>query len=379
MDFTLPRKHQLLRQLVREFAEREINPRVTELDETREFPQDILRKMGKLGLVGIFSPEEYGGSNLGHLARMIMIEELARVYPPLGFFFQANHLGIYCIQTFGTEEQKRKYLPSLLSGEKIIATAVTEQSGGSDPGQMSTFAIQDGDEWVINGRKIFITLSAVADYVITITRTGEKSFSSFIVEKETEGFLKGRTEDFTGMKCVPVGELNYINCRVPAKNMLGEEGKGFRAALQTIGDIGRSGAIGVCLGTARGAFETAKAYAKERELYGKPIAELQAIQFHLAEMDMDIEASKWLAYYVAWLIDEGKRGSAISLELARAKAFSNEKAINIAIKAVQVLGACGTIPAYRVSGRLLDTLEVISAGGTLEIMRATIARNILAE
>ncbi|HCX90242.1 MAG: acyl-CoA dehydrogenase [Deltaproteobacteria bacterium CG12_big_fil_rev_8_21_14_0_65_43_10] len=377
MDFSFTRQQEMLTNMVRNFAEQDLAPNALSLDEKGEFPYDIIKKMAKLGLVGILSPKEYGGTEMGHVARMIAIEEVSRIYPPVGFFFQAGQLGIYMLQLFGTDEQKKKWLMPLCKAEKVSCTAVTEQTGGSDPSGMQTTAKLVGDEYIVNGRKVFITLGGVADICCFVAKTDDK-FNAFFVEKGTPGYVIGRKENHTGMRCIPVNELIFTDCKIPKSNLVGQEGRGLIAALTAIAGIGRTGAAGIALGAGRGSYEAAVKFAKERELYGKPIINLQGLQFMLADMNVEIEAAKWLCYYAEWLLDQGKSTREISSEISRAKVFSCEVAIRTNIKAIQILGGYGTTAEYHVVRRLKDSIELLSAGGTQEIMRVTIGRNIMA-
>lgn len=378
MDFCLSRAEEMWQRAVREFAEREVRPRVRELDDAGELPRDLVKRMGSLGYLGVVTPEEYGGAGMSHVARLVMVEELSKVYPPFGFFFQAAHLAIYAIQKYGTEEQKRKYLPSLVSGDAISCMAVTEQTGGSDPANMSTVATREGDGWVINGRKVFITLAGVADVCAVLAKTGERAYSIFIVENGTPGFSVVRRESHMGMRSIPVSEIAFEDCRVPKESLLGQEGRGLGAALAVIAEIGRTGAVGVALGISGGTLEAAVKFAKQRELYGKPISELQGIQFTLADMDTNYHAARLLGYLPSWLLDQGKTGREVSKEISRAKAFACDVAISNATKAIQIHGACGTTPEYGMGRRLADAIELLAAGGTQEVMKVTIARGLLA-
>lgn len=376
MDFSLTREQEMLKKMVRDFAEGEVFPRITELDEKGELPYDLVKRMSQLGLIGIFTPKDYGGSAMGFLARVLAIEEISRVYPPLGFFYEGNDGGLFLIQTLGSEEQKKKYLPPLCKGERISCFGVTEATGGSDPTTMlSTAELKDND-YILNGRKVFITLAGVADLCCVVAKTKER-FSAFIVEKGTPGFEAGRKENLLGLRSIPVGELVFTNCRVPKENLLGAEGDGLRGALTTIIFIARPGVSAIALGTARGLYETALKFAKERKLYGSPIAELQAIQFALADMEMEIEASKWLCYYTAWLIDQGKSSREVSRHSARAKLFATEMAIKIGLSAIRILGGYGVTPEYQAIKRFNDALTLLPAAGTSEIMRVVIGREII--
>jgi butyryl-CoA dehydrogenase len=368
----------MLRKAMGEFAEKELLPRVLQLDESGDFPIETIRKIADLGLIGIVIPTEYGGSPMGHLARMISIEELSKAYASIGLFLQATPLGLWTLLHFGTEEQKKLYIPPVVHGEKIMSMAVTEPTGGSDPQSIKTQAKLDGDCYVVNGSKCFITNGAIADICVFAARTGEgsKGLSVFVVEKGMKGFEPGMREQHAGMRSMNVSEIVFKNCRIPKQNLIGREGDGLRATLKTISEIGRTGNTGVALGIAEAAYETALKYAKDKRLYGKPIAELQTIQFMLADMSIETEAAKWLAYCAAWLLDQGKTSKEIPKEIATAKTFSSEVARRNAIKAIQIHGAYGTLPEFHVMRYLRDALEAISAGGTNEIMRTVIGREI---
>jgi len=378
MNFSFTPEQEMLRQAMQEFAQKELLPRSLQLDELGEFPRDIIKKIADLGLIGTVIPAEYGGSPMGHLARMISIEELSRAYASIGLFLQATPLGLWTILHFGTEEQKKAYIPPVVRGEKIMCMAVTEPTGGSDPQSITTKAKLEGNFYVVNGSKCFITNGAIADTCVLVARTGDgtKGLSAFIVEKGTAGFEPGMREQHAGMRSMIVSEVVFKNCKIPRENLIGNEGDGLRATLKTVSEIGRTGNTGVALGIAEAAYETALKYAKEKHLYGKPIAELQAIQFMLADMCIETEAAKWLAYHAAWLLDQGKISREISKEIATAKAFSSEVARRNAIQAIQIHGAYGTLPEFHVMRYLRDALEAISAGGTNEIMRTVVGREI---
>jgi butyryl-CoA dehydrogenase len=377
MDFNLTRQQEMLRDTVHEFAETELAPRALELDERGEFPFDIVRRTAEMGLLGIITPREYGGTNMGHLARMLAVEEISRVYPPLGFFFQTAQMGTYTLQTYGTEEQKNKYIPPICKGEIITCDAITEPTGGSDPMASQTTAVFAGDEFIVNGRKVFSTLAGVADFAFILAKTDDK-FNEILVEKGTPGFEITRREDVAGLRSLPINELAFTNCKVPKTNLIGKEGRGLTMALTAISISGRTGASGVGLGIARGCYEAALNFAKERKLYGKPIGELQAIQFTLADMSMDIESLKWLCYYSAWLLDEGKSPREAGTDIARAKLLACDVANKTALKAVQIMGGYGLTPEYHVIRRLKDALTLFPSAGTQEIMRISVGRSILA-
>jgi len=376
MDFSLTREQEILRDTVREFAQRELAPNALALDEKGEFIRDIVKKTAELGLVGIITSKEYGGSGMGHLARMIAIEEFSRVYASLGFFFQTGQIGMYILENFGTEEMKKKYLPPLCQADLIIATALTESGGGSDPSTMTTTAELAGDEYVINGRKVMISLTPVCDLAVVVAKTGDR-FSAFLVERGTPGLDTPNRENYPGLRGEPVGDLVLTNCRVPKSNLIGQEGRGLAVAISGIGAMGRTGVAGVGLGIAEGCYEAAVKYAKERELYGKPIAELQAIQYMLVDSNLEIEAARWLCYYAAWLLDQGKSPRDAGDEIARCKLYACNIASQVALRAIQIMGGYGTIPEYEIVRRLNDSIELFTAAGTQEIMKNTIGRSIV--
>ena len=282
---------------------------------------------------------------------------------------------MYALDNYGSEEQKKKYLPDLCKGVKTSAFAVTEPSGGSDPSNLMTVANPNGEGYVVNGRKTYISHADVADVIGFLAKTGD-SFSVFLVEKDTPGFEVTRRETRPGLRSVPLNEFVLTNCQLPKENLVGQEGRGMGAAITTISVIGRTGAAGVALGAAQGAYEAAVKFCKERVLYGKPIASLQAIQFMLADMDTELQAARWLYYYPAWLLDEGKSPREVSTEIARAKLYCVDMAIRNCTKAVQVMGGYGLSPEYQVERLLRDVLELLPAAGTQEIMRITIGNAI---
>lgn len=377
MDFSLSREHELLRKAVREFAEQKIAPKVLELDEKGTFPYDFVEQMGQMGLIGIINSKQYGGTAMGHVARMIIVEELSRIYPSLGFFFQAGNLLMYALESFGNEEQRNKYLPELCKGTKVSGFAVTEQGGGSDPSAMMTIATPDVNGWVINGRKTLITNADVSHLLGLVAKTGD-SFSVFFVEKGTPGYEITRRESRSGLRSIPVNELAFTHCKIGKGNLVGQEGRGMGVSIATISVIGRTAAAAVALGAAQGAYDCALKFCNERILYGRPISNLQAIQFMLVDMQTDIEAARWLVYRPAWLLDQGKSPREVGVEIARAKLLAVDMAIRNCLKAQQVMGAYGQSPEYRVEMYLRDVLELLTAGGTQEIMRVIIGRAITA-
>jgi alkylation response protein AidB-like acyl-CoA dehydrogenase len=297
------------------------------------------------------------------------------VYASLGFFYQTGQIGMYIIENLGSEEMKKKYLPGLCKADLVIATALTEPGGGSDPGAILTTAEPDGDSYVINGRKVMISEAPVCDLAIFVAKTGDK-FSAFLVEKGTSGFEASGKENYAGLKSVPVGDLVFTNCRLPKENMIGGEGKGLAAAIGGISAIGRTGVAGVGLGLAQGSYEAAVKYARERNLYGKPIAALQAIQHHLVDSNVEIETARWLCYKAAWMLDQGMSPRDAGDDIVRAKLYSCEIASRIALRAINVMGGYGTVPQYEVVRRLNDSVELFTAAGTQEVMKNTLARSI---
>lgn len=367
MDFELNENEKMLQNMVREFAQKEIGPLVEKLDKEPYFPIDIIKRFGELGFIGIFVSEEYEGNNMGWLARVIALEEIAKVYAPLAFFFQADQLPVHAILSKGTEEQKMKYLPKLCSGEFIGAMAVTEPSGGSEPNAAQTRAEWDGNKWVINGRKAYTTLAEVADVCVFTAKTN-KGLTTFIVDRNTDGFNVGHREKHAGLKAIPVSELTFSKCVIQKENLLGVEDKGLGAALATIGAIGRTAAAAICLGLSENVYEIAYKYAKERILYGKPIFALELIKSKLGQMRSIIESGRLLTYKMAWLQDQGKSPRELVGEIAMAKYVTSEGAIKVCSDAIHILGGCGTAEEYHLINRLHDAYDLIPAGGTSEIM-----------
>jgi butyryl-CoA dehydrogenase len=377
VDFNLTSEQKLLRATVRNFAQKELEPKALEIDRKGIFPQEVAMKIADLGLLGLVIPEEYGGSNMGHIARLIAIEEVSKAYPSMGLFLQATPLGLWIILHFGNETQKLKYIPPGVSGEKIMCMALTEPTGGCDLGAIRTSARRDSKEYIITGSKCFITNGNVAETCVLLAKTGsENSLSTFVVEKGTPGFTVGAREEHMGFRSMEINELFFDDCRIPEGNLIGKEGDGLKAALMAISEIGRIGNAGVALGIADAALYHSLKFSRERKLYGNPIFQLGRIQTMLADMDVEIEAARWLAYYAAWLLDCGKKGREITKEIARAKLFTAEVARRAAMKAVEIQGAYGTLKEAKAMNLLLDSLETIAAAGTNEIMRVIIAHNL---
>jgi len=376
MDFALTREQEMLRDTVREFAQRELASKALALDARGEFIRDIVKKAADLGLVGIITSRQYGGTGMGHLARMISIEEVSKVYASLGFFLQTGPIGMYAIENFGTEDMKKKYLPPACRGDLVIAIALTEPSGGSDPTAMSTTAEVVGNDYVLNGRKVFISEATECDLAIVIAKAGDR-FSAFMIEKGTPGFNTPRRENYPGLRGISVGDIVMTDCRIPKANLIGGEGRGMALALSGISAVGRTGVAGVGLGVAEGCYQVALKYAKERKLYGRPIAEIQAIQYMLVDSNLEIECARWLCYYAASLLDQGKSPRDVGTEIARCKLYACDIASRIALRAIQIMGGYGAVPEFEIVRRLNDSIELFSAAGSQEIMKNTIGRSLI--
>jgi alkylation response protein AidB-like acyl-CoA dehydrogenase len=376
MDFKLTEREELLRKSMREFAEKEIPPHMEAMEETGDFPVDLQKKMGNMGILGVITPQEYGGTGMGNLARIIILEEMGRVCPAIPMALQVHHMATHALSTFGNEEQRRKYLPPLARGETMGVVAVTDPSGGSDVAGIKTSAKLDGDNYILRGRKCFITNSHCSDFWIVIARTGEggRGLSALIVEKNFAGAKAGRKENKIGLRGANTGELVFENCIVPKTNLLGHEGEGMNIAIQNIVESGRPGMASVALGILNAVLEQAVKFATERTLYGKPISTLQAIQWHIAEIYADLEVSRLLVYRVGWMRDNNLRCDA---ESALAKQFACEAAARSARKAVEIHGSYGIMKEYPIQRLLRDALVTIPAGGTGEIAKLVMARQAL--
>jgi len=378
MDFELTEEHRMIARMVREFAEKEIAPRAEEIDATDQFPDDLFRRMGKLGILGIPFPEEYGGSGGDYTSMVLALEEVARVSGSMAITLDA-HTSLCCepIYLFGSEEQKVKYLAPAARGEKIGAFGLTEPQAGSDAGATRTRAVRDGSQWIINGQKIFITNGSVADFAVITAKTdpekGTRGISSFIVEKGTPGFQVGRDEKKMGLKGSVTSELFFEDCHIPVENLLGKENEGFKQFLVTL-DAGRVAIAAMAVGLAQGAFERATAYAQERVQFGQPIAEFQAIQWMIAEMATEIEAARLMVHRAAWLKEQGAR---FTKEAAMAKLFATETSERVCRKAIQVHGGYGYVREYAVERMYRDQRLCSIGEGTNEIQRLVIARQVL--
>ncbi len=382
MDFTLRKEHEMARSLFREFAEKEVKPLAQEVDETEEFPRETARKMAKNGFLGIPVPKEYGGQGCDPLTYVMCVEELSKVCGTTGVIVSA-HTSLCCdpIQTFGTEEQKQKYLVPLAKGEKLGAFGLTEPGAGTDAQGQQTKAVADGDDYIINGSKIFITNGKEADvYVIfavtgTIEKRGRKikEITSFIVEKGTPGFTFGTKEKKMGIRGSSTYELIFTDCRVPKENMLGKLGQGFKIAMHTL-DGGRIGIAAQALGIAEGALERTIAYTKERKQFGKPIAALQNTQFQLADMATKVQAAQLLVYKAAMAKATQKE---YGFEAAQAKLYAAEVAMEVTTKAVQLHGGYGYTREYDVERMMRDAKITEIYEGTSEVQRMVISAALL--
>jgi butyryl-CoA dehydrogenase len=378
MDFDLDEQQQMIRKMAREFAEKEIKPVASELDESASFPYDIIKKLGELGFMGMMVPEEYGGAAMDAVSYAIAVEEISRADASVGVTMSVtNSLACQPILDYGNEEQKKKYLPDLAQGKTLGAYSLTEPEAGSDAGNVQTTAALDGDHYVINGNKIFVTNGGKADVVILFAATDKaakaKGISGFIVEKGMPGFKTGKKEDKMGMRASNTSELIFEDCRVPKENLLGKEGAGFKIALATL-DGGRIGIAAQAVGIGQACLEAAITYSKEREQFGRAICKFQAIQWLLANMATDVEAARLLTYRAAHLKETGAR---FTMEAAQAKLFASEAAVRAAINAVQVHGGYGYMKEYDVERYFRDSKLTEIYEGTSEVQRLVIAASLL--
>jgi butyryl-CoA dehydrogenase len=378
MDFSLSPQHEEIRRTVRDFAERRIAPVADELERKGEFPMEIVREAAALGLLGVPYPEELGGTGLDSLAYAITVEELSRISGSVGIIVSAHtSLGCNPLYLAGTDEQKERWLKPMASGAVIGAYGLTEPNAGSDSRGTQTRAHRDGDEWVLNGTKRFITNAGVAGtYIVTAVTdrdTDSHRITAFIVPADAPGFSIGRMEEKMGLHASNTGELIFDDCRIPAENLLGAEGEGDKLFLQTL-DGGRIGIASMALGLAQAAYEAASAYAKERRQFGRAIGEFQGVAFLIADMATRIDAARLLTYRAAWLKDCGKP---YTTEAAMAKLFASEVARDVTNDAIQVHGGYGYISEYKVERYLRDAKLTEIGEGTSQIQRLVIARNLL--
>ncbi|WP_242303195.1 acyl-CoA dehydrogenase AcdA [Bacillus cereus group sp. BfR-BA-01495] len=375
MHFKLSEEHEMIRKMVRDFAKNEVAPTAAERDEEERFDRAIFDQMAELGLTGIPWPEEYGGIGSDYLAYVIAIEELSRVCASTGVTLSAHtSLAGWPIFKFGTEEQKQTFLRPMAEGKKIGAYGLTEPGSGSDAGGMKTIAKRDGDHYVLNGSKIFITNGDIADiyvvFALTDPESKQRGTSAFIVESDTPGFSVGKKESKLGIRSSPTTEIMFEDCRIPVENLLGEEGQGFKIAMQTL-DGGRNGIAAQAVGIAQGALDASVEYARERRQFGKPIAAQQGIGFKLADMATDVEAARLLTYQAAWLESEGLP---YGKESAMSKVFAGDAAMKVTTEAVQVFGGYGYTKDYPVERYMRDAKITQIYEGTQEIQRLVISR-----
>lgn len=378
MDFSYNETQKMIAQSIQDFAEQHIRPNIMEWDESQTFPVELFHKLGEMGFMGVLVPEELGGSGLGYHEYITVIEEISKVDSSIGLSVAAhNSLCTNHILTFANDEQKKRWIPKLASGEWIGAWGLTEHNTGSDAGGMATTAVKDGDDWILNGAKNFITHAISGQVAVVIVRTGEKGDShgmtAFVVEKGTPGFSSGKKENKLGMRASETAELIFDNCRVPDANRLGEVGEGFVQAMKIL-DGGRISIGALSLGIAKGAYEAALKYSKERVQFGKPISQFQAIGFKLADMATEIEASELLLHKAAYLKDNHLPVTKIG---AMAKMYASEVCVKVSTEAIQIHGGYGYTKDYPVEKFYRDSKLCTIGEGTTEIQKMVISRNIL--
>ena len=378
MNFQLTAEQEALRRSVREFAEAEIKPHVMEWDEQQDLPDQIIRKIAELGLLGMIFPEDLGGSGMGYIEYAVAVEELARVDPSVALLVAAQiSLCANHIYLMGNDDQRRKYVPKLATGEWIGCWSLTEPQAGSDAAGTRTRAENKGDHWLLNGAKTFTTNSHIADVCVATAVTNpakaEKGISAFIIEKDAEGYRVGRKENKLGMRASVTGEVIFENCKLPLEQILGAPGHGFIGAMRTL-DGGRVAIAALSVGLAQGAYEASLGYSRQREQFGRKIAEFQAIQHKLADMATEIEAARLLTYQAGWHLDQGRRVTKLS---SMAKLFASEMAVRAANEGVQIFGGYGFVKDYPVEKFYRDVKVLTIGEGTSEIQRMIIARQIL--
>lgn len=379
MDFALTEEQQMVREMAARFAETEIRPRAAELDEKHLHPAEIVKQLGELKMLGIAVPEEYGGGGMDYVSYVLALIEISKACASTGVIMSVNN-SLYCfpVQAYGNDEQKRKYLKPCASGEKLGCYGLTEAGAGSDPAGMRTLAVRDGDGWVMNGEKKFITNGNVASYAVVAAVTekgkGYKGISSFVVDLEnTPGFKVGRVEEKMGILASGTSELIFEDARLPADALLGKEGEGFKQMLTTL-DGGRIGIASQAIGIGRAVLEEAVVYAKTREQFGKPISTFQAIQWKLADMATELDAAELLTLRAAWLEDHKKP---YEKEAAMAKMYASDAAMRASVEGVQILGGYGYCKEYPMERHMRDAKICQIYEGTNEIMRLVIARNLV--
>lgn len=378
MNFSLTKEQEMVRKLMKEFSENVVKPLAAEIDTAERFPRETVEKMARYDMMGIPFPKQYGGAGGDNLSYAIAVEELSKVCAATGVILSAHtSLGAHPIYQFGTEEQKIKYLTPLAKGEKVGAFGLTEPNAGTDSSAQQTVAVPDGDNYILNGSKVFITNGGEADIYIIFAMTdkskGNKGISAFIVEKDFKGFSIGKKEDKLGIRGSSTTELIFENCIVPKENLLGEAGKGFAIAMQTL-DGGRIGIAAQALGIAEGALEEAVKYMKERKQFGKPLSAFQGLQWMVAEMATKVEAARYLVYNAA---DKKDKKLPFSVEAAMAKLFAAETAMEVTTKAVQIFGGYGYTRDYPVERMMRDAKITEIYEGTSQVQKMVIAAKVL--
>lgn len=378
MEFSYSEKQLEIKAMLKDFAEKEIVPILDEMDRDAKYPLETVKKLGKMGIMGMPFPKEYGGAGLDYITYVMAVEEISKICPSHGVIVQThNALCCWPIFTYGTEEQKRKYLPDLLSGEKIGAFGLTEPNAGTDAAMQQTIAEDKGDHYLLNGSKVFISGGGIADIYVVMAMTdqskGTKGISAFIVEKGTPGFYKGRTEDKMGIRGSIASELVFDNCAVPKENLLGELGKGFKIAMTSL-DVGRLGIAAQALGIAQGVFDMTVEYMQHREQFGKKLSGFQAMAFEMAEMETRIDASRLLLYKAAYIRENGLPGTTESA--AKAKLSCSSTAMDVTVKAVQFHGGYGYIKDLPVERFMRDAKITQIYEGTSEVMKLVISGKI---
>ncbi len=380
MEFTKTENQKMIAQMAKDFAEKEIRPNLMNWDESQEFPRDLFRKAGELGMMGVLVPEQYGGSGFGYFEYISVIEEISKVCGSVGLSIAAhNSLCTNHILEFGNEDQKKKYLPKLASGEWIGAWGLTEANTGSDAMRMQCVAKKEGDHYIINGTKNWITHGISGEVAVVLVRTGElldsHGITAFVIERTTPGFKGGKKENKLGMRCSETAEMIFDNCKVHKDQILGKEGDGFVQAMKIL-DGGRISIGTLALGIAKGAFEAAVKYSKERHQFGQPISNFQGIAFKLADMGTEIEAAELLLYQAA---DMKNRHVKMTKESAMAKYYASEVAVRVSTEAVQIFGGYGYTKDFPVEKFYRDSKLCTIGEGTSEIQKLVIARSVLKE
>ncbi|MBN2381883.1 acyl-CoA dehydrogenase family protein [bacterium] len=376
MNFDIPSELKIVQRSAREFAEQVVAKYVTGMEETGEYPKALIPALAEAGILGLIAPLEYGGSDLGYLARTLALEEISRVSAAIGLSMQCHHMQIAALVDWGTAKQKKKYIPALCRGDYLGVVAVTEPTGGSDLMGMTSVATPTSTGYVLNGRKCFITNSHLAGAPLVVAKTGEgpRGLSAFVIERELKGYSTGRQEHKMGLRGANTGELIFKDCKVPRSNMIGDEGAGLKVGLKAISETGRPGMAAIALGILDASLDEAVKFARERVLYKKPISNLQAIQWGLAEIYADREACKLLCYRASWLKDQGRE---CATEMTLAKVVTTEAAVRASRKALEIHGGCGTMLEYPVQRLYRDAMVCVSAGGTTEIGKIVMSRAVL--